>query len=59
MPMKMSQGVLTKFDIYGHRIGVNHQGQEVYNTKLGSLLTLFTYVLILTNSIKLTLEFTT
>ena len=49
MPLKMSTGVLSALDIYGHPIQVNHQGEAAYKTKLGCLATLLTYALILFN----------
>ena len=57
MPLKMSKGVLTALDIYGHPIGVHHQGEPVYKTRLGSFFTLATYVLILVNTIGLIQKF--
>ena len=49
MPMKMTKGVLTALDIYGHPINVLYKGDPVYRTRLGSLFTLVTYILILVN----------
>ena len=53
MPFKMSAGVLTALDIYGHPIGVHYQGDSVFKTRLGSLVTLMTYSLMLINFIGL------
>ena len=58
MPLKMSSGMLTVLDMYGHPITIKHQGQSVYRTKLGSLVTLLTYVLIVINSVDLYSDFT-
>ena len=59
MPLRMSQGVLTALDIYGHPIGVNHQGESVFRTRLGTMFTIITYALILINTIELVLKFST
>ena len=59
MPFKMSQGVLTALDIYGHPVSVNHKGQPVFKTRLGSLCTVLTYALILINLIGLVTTFRT
>ena len=53
MPFKMSSGVLSALDIYGHPIGVNHAGSSVYKTRLGSLMTVLTYALMLVNFVNL------
>ena len=55
----MSNGVLTALDIYGHPIGVNHHGEPVYKTRLGSLFTLMTYALIVFNTVELITKFKT
>ena len=57
MPMKMMNGVLTALDFYGHPINVLYQGEPVYKTRLGSLCTLVTYVLILINLSALVTQF--
>ena len=36
-------------DIYGHPLNLNLDGSEVYRTKLGAMVTLLTYVLIIFN----------
>ena len=36
------------FDIYGHPIGVNYRGDGTFTTFFGSIMTLFTVVLVLT-----------
>ena len=59
MPFKMSSGVLTALDIYGSPIGVNHAGSSAYKTRLGSLMTLLTYALMLVNFINLATQFST
>ena len=39
----------TSFDIYGHSVAVNYKGNGVYQTRLGAIVTLATYVLMLFN----------
>ena len=39
-------GLLTGLDVFGHKIGVNYNGDDAYKTKFGGLLTLITYVLV-------------
>ena len=51
--------MLTALDIYGHPIGVNHQGESVFRTRLGTMFTIITYALILINTIELVLKFST
>ena len=59
MPLKMSRGVLTALDIYGHPIQVHHRGEQVYKTKLGTFFTLITYALIIVNTVELITKFRT
>ena len=59
MPLKLSNGVLTALDIYGHPIGVNHRGKTVYKTWLGTVFTLMTYALIIVNTVELITKFRT
>ena len=59
MPLKMSKGVLTALDIYGHPIGVHYDGKAVYKTWLGSIFTLLTYALIIMNTVDLITKFRT
>ena len=40
---------LTSLDIYGHPVGVLFKGSSVYQTRLGALITLITYMLMLFN----------
>ena len=44
---------LRGFDIYGHEIEVNYQGDSQYRTLLGAMCTLAIYSLILFNGISL------
>ena len=44
-------------DIYGHALGVNYNGEGTYKTRLGDLLTLATYTLILLNFVTISQEF--
>ena len=57
MPFRMTTKVLSTFDIYGHPIGVHHQGETLYKTRLGSLFTILTYVLIIINMVDLVTKF--
>ena len=57
MPFKMSIGTLTALDIYGHPIGVHLQGDSNYKTRLGSLMTILTYALMLVNFIDLVSQY--
>ena len=43
--------------MYGHKIGVNYEGRDNFGTKLGAVVTLMTYVLILINAAKIGTEF--
>ena len=44
-------------DIFGYPIGINYYGSGTYKTKLGALITLLTYALLLFNTITLTQAF--
>ena len=57
--MRLSSGVLTALDIYGHPIGVNNRGSSVYKTNLGTIVTLLTYILIMINTVDLITKFRT
>ena len=57
MPMKMPRGSFASLDLYGHPIGVNLNGKSMFKTKLGSLITLMTYALILFNLVNLFKDF--
>ena len=57
MPLKMLLGFLTALDIYGHPIGLHYKGDSTYKTRLGSLVTLLTYALLLVNLIGLIKKF--
>ena len=56
---KKIQSFLVNQDMYGHAVGINFKGKEVYQTRLGSFCTLATYVLMLVNILVLTIAFTT
>ena len=43
--------------MYGHVIGVHYKGSGSYQTKLGALVTLVTYVLMTVNMVTLFIEF--
>lgn len=40
---------LKRFDMYGRPIGVSYEGEATYKTRVGSLMTLVTYVFALIN----------
>ena len=44
--MKKFSAAFKSIDIYGHPIGVHYKGNSTYQTKLGSLVTLFTFVFV-------------
>ena len=44
-------------DIYGHKISVNYRGGDAFQTKLGGLVSLATFVLIIINSVNLVTQF--
>ena len=50
-------GLLLRLDIYGHKIGVNYRGEDMYRTKFGGFLTLATYTLVAIHTIKLVSNF--
>ena len=43
--------------MYGHKIGLNYEGSDKFKTKLGAVVTIMTYVLILINTLKIVSEF--
>ena len=47
----------TSFDIYGHPIGVHYKGSDTFQTRMGALCTLITYVLMTVNFISLVKAF--
>ena len=54
----MKFGALLKiFDIYGHKISVNYRGGGAFKTKLGGLVSLATFVLIIVNTVNLITQF--
>ena len=55
--LKLSQFFVER-DIYGHQIGVNYRGSDKYNTCLGALCTVTTYVFAMVNLYTLALAFT-
>lgn len=44
-------------DIYGHPIGVNYEGSDTYQTKLGAFFTMAVYVLVIFNFIAISVAF--
>ena len=49
--------LLKRLDIYGHKISVNYRGKDAFKTKLGGLVSLATYVLIIINTVQLITKF--
>ena len=49
--------LFTGLDMYGHKIGVNYEGSDHFRTKLGAVVTLITYVLILINALNIGTQF--
>ena len=43
--------------MYGFAIGLNYRGSDTYQTKVGALCTLATYVIMIFNAVGLTTEF--
>jgi hypothetical protein len=41
----MIKKIVNALDIYGQPIGVNYKGESSYKTKVGALMSLFTFVL--------------
>ena len=50
-------GLLLRFDIYGHKIGVHYKGEDEYRTKFGGILTLATYIFVVIHTINLVSNF--
>ena len=40
-------------DSFGHKIGVHYRNKESYQTRIGAVVTLLTYMLMLANGIQL------
>lgn len=57
-PSKLEQLLLDQ-DMFGHAVGVHYRGSGSYNTRLGVLVTLVTYALMLVNLIQLAIAFKT
>ena len=55
--MKRCGKKLVEFDRYGHQVGVHFKGSGTYNTKLGAIMTLATYTLVLINMVSLLIAF--
>ena len=53
----MVDGILKSLDIYGHPISLNYDGQSIYKTRLGTLVSVMTFALIIFNSVNLIEEF--
>ena len=53
--MRLRLGEMFKnLDIFGHPIRINYNGSDTYKTKLGALVTLLAYALLIFNTIALT-----
>mgnify|MGYP001626562620 CR=1 FL=1 len=48
---------LKERDIYGQPISINYKGSDVFKTKIGALVSLLTYMLIIFNLVNLTRAF--
>ena len=46
-----------EMDMYGHPIRVTYRGSDAYKTRLGALLTLLTYILMIVYSVNLFIDF--
>ena len=57
MILSAISGMLLRLDVFGHKIGVHYKGEEAYKTKIGGLLTLITYTLILIQTTNLFTDF--
>ena len=40
-------------DIYGHAVGVNYRGRSSFQTRMGALCTISTYLLLMVNMVNL------
>ena len=49
--------IIVNQDIFGHQIGVHYQGSDTFKTKLGALITVLTYTLIIANFLTLVVDF--
>ena len=49
--------LLRSLDIFGHKVGVKYRGEEAFKTRLGALLTVGTFVLIMINAQNLLVQF--
>ena len=49
MSLRRLEEIVVGQDMYGHVIGVHYKGSGSYQTKLGALVTLATYVLMTIN----------
>ena len=56
MGFKISQ-LLISTDIYGQAVTVNYDGSDVYRTKLGGLVSIATFSLMLVNLVGLVTDF--
>ena len=56
MTSRLSSWLVVK-DIYGHPVSVNYQGSDTFKTKLGALVSLCTFTLILFNLVNTLVAF--
>ena len=57
MSLKRLEDIIVGHDMYGHVIGVHYKGSGSYQTKLGALVTLVTYILMSINMVTLFMAF--
>ena len=57
MSLKRLEQIVVGQDMYGHLIGVHYRGSGSYQTRLGALFTLATYVLMVVNMVSLSAQF--
>lgn len=57
MSLTRLEEIIVGQDMYGHVIGVHYKGSGSYQTKLGALVTLATYVLMTVNMVTLYMAF--
>ena len=57
MSLQRLQEMFLDLDMYGHMIGVHYRGRGAYKTRLGALVTLATYTLMIVNMVTLVQAF--
>ena len=51
---KRLEEMFKNWDVFGHPITINYKGSGTYKTKLGALITLVTYTVLIFNTVSLT-----